>query len=122
LIDRVSSLPIFRRNHQLAWATFMAGAVVLGTSVFTWGDAALWYRFSLSDLSTRQRDLQAPLGDKVFKFSIPPQTPSPRLVQIIPTPIVENLHGEQVTLGAWIWASKPAKVRTPILDTQTQTF
>ena len=116
-------LSIFRgKRRRLAWAAMAIGAVALASSLFAWGDAALWYRITLPDLPTRERAQQAPLGSNVFKFSLFPQTPPPRLIQIIPASIEENLRGKPVTLGAWIWASKPVKVRTPILVTQTQTI
>jgi hypothetical protein len=109
-------------KRRMAWTIIAVGAVAFAILAFAWGDAAFWYRFTPPDHPTRARNQQAPLGMNTFIFSLSPQTPLPRLIQIIPTPIEENLRGKPVTLGAWIWASKPGKVRTPILVTQTQTI
>ena len=114
---------IFRGQRQRAARVVLAvGAVALAFSSLAWGDAALWYRFTHSDMPTRQRDQQAPLGSQVFKFSLIPQTPPLKLIQIIPATIEGNLRGKPVTLGAWIWASRPSKVQTPILVDQNQSI
>ena len=98
-----------------AWALVLGGGLIASGSTFAWGDAALWYRQSPQDAPTRAHRPEAPLGDDVFQLEIAPGSPAPEVRQVIPQEGLELLRGRKVTLGAWIWATEPRPVHTPVL-------
>ena len=90
--------------------------VVFLISFFRWGDPAYWYHQPFMNFVGRAKSPDAPLGS--FSIQIPYSSPQPqsRMIQVIPVDICRQLRGKTVTLGAWIWASKPIKTRTPIFE------
>jgi hypothetical protein len=95
--------------------------VVLGLSffilAFDWGDALYWVRNPLQDRDTRIKLSTAPSGEHALLLEIEPDMP-PRdanIRQIIPPHSIKEHHGQQITLGAWMWASEIITVRLPIL-------
>lgn len=110
------------RKHWLVWVIFGLVLVSLILSVFRWGDAAYWYRIVPQDEKTRTLHSDAVIGRHVFRLSAAPGGPLPRLVQIVPVELKEELIGEPVTLGAWVWASEPLQVQMPALGTDQATY
>jgi hypothetical protein len=64
--------------------------------------------------------VDSPIGKNAFHLPITPGVPPPSLTQVLPFSRADQLSGKTVTLGAWIWASKPLRVRTPILYYDTE--
>jgi len=94
----------------------MAGGVLLLAAVFfvfSWGDAALWYRDSTQSTPVRVASTQAPLDEYAFYLESAAGEAPGRLVQILPVEQARQLAGKQVTLGAWMWSSRPVDVRSP---------
>lgn len=112
------------RSSRLRAVWLIAGAslVLLVFSMFLWGDAAFWHRLTALDLPSRENSTQAPLGDHAFRIRISSQSPDPGLIQLVPYSRLKNLGERHISLGAWIWASKPTVVRTPILLVDQKTF
>lgn len=111
------ALSVFRGPRQwLAWLAFAAVGVALLMAAFGWGDAAMWYRRSDQEIPTRQKRAESPLGEAALAVEMAPQEPGRSLMQPLLQADVEALRGQAVTLGAWIWASGPVRVRSPILD------
>jgi hypothetical protein len=108
---------IFRGSRRpVAWA-LLGGSVLVGIlTIFAWGNPAEWYEQASTGISTRASKLEVPLGKSAFRFSPDANSPDPKLVQVLPPSSVDLLRGEQVTLGAWIWASETRTLRTPLLD------
>jgi len=107
---------LFRDSkRKYAWIAVIGGTTVLIFSALTWGDAAVWYKSSTSSVSTHFESLQSPLGSSAIRISIPAREAPPSLLQIIPKQRAQEIRDQPVSLGAWIWSSRPAKVRTPII-------
>ena len=103
-------------KRRIAWISLGIATIIGAFLTFTWGDAALWYRESPQDHSTRILDPRAPIGSHALALVQNIGAAPSRTVQIIPNTMIQALKGEKVSLGMWIWASKPARIRSPILD------
>jgi hypothetical protein len=117
-----------------AAAGLWIGGLVLLVLVFSWGDAALWFRFTSQQGPTSQRVTGAPDGKRALALSFSnadlardmaaeDDAPSARdtpALQILPDQDVAALRGVTVTLSAWMWATQPAQVRTPALNDGAQ--
>jgi hypothetical protein len=99
-----------RAKVWLAVVGLLAAAVVLG-GLFSWGDAALWYRVSAQPTPTRQKLSQAPLGDRALALEHTPGL----LRQVVPEHALALVRGQTVTLGAWMWSTGPAEGIAPTL-------
>ncbi len=98
--------------RKVAWGLMVISGIVGILAIFTWGDAALWYRDTLQNFPTRTSLPESPEGEAVFQLSIRPEDAAVELVQIIPIDISSELSGKPLTLGAWIWASEPIEINT----------
>ncbi len=108
-------------------------AAVLGLfGLFTWQDAAYWYRSTDQREATRLRTPLAPVGDHALVLDasaeVLPTWLRP-LFQPLPPEAVASLRGQTVTMGVWMWAAQPdgaaspLVLRTPILtDGKTAFF
>jgi hypothetical protein len=104
------------RYQKIAWGLVIVSALVGVVAVFSWGDAALWYRNTTQNYPTRSFQTGAPVGNSAFRLTAQPENPAVKLVQIIPPEIAEQLSETPVTLGAWIWASQPIDILSPQLQ------
>jgi hypothetical protein len=113
------------RWRKIAWFVLISGSLAGLVMVFSWGDAANWYRSTDQSGPTRIATSKAPLGDYTFYLessaNVSPTWHRP-LFQPIPSDIVKRLAGKTVTLGAWIWASEPAKTNMPLINDGTKDF
>ena len=122
LVVLLSVFPLPRR--WLVW-TFLglAGFASLFV-VFSWGDASDWYRTTFQSMSTRVQSDSAQLGNYVFQLSTQGNENNiygSSLHQIVAYTTRTDLSGQPVTLGAWIWANKPATIRSPMILTYAAT-
>ncbi len=99
------------RWKNLAWALFLVTAGIGLGSVFSWGDAALWYRRSFQTVPTRVVNSLAPLGEHAFLLDLSQDRAGPSIIQPLPPEIVVELRNAPVTLGAWVWSSQPMKAQ-----------
>lgn len=104
--------PIWKGVAWVAGGVLLLAAVL---SVFSWGDAALWYRDASQLAPIRVSSPQAPMADYAFRLESASGEAPGRLVQILPVEQARQLAGKQVTLGAWMWASRPIEARSPEL-------
>ena len=104
------------KRRRYVWFAMAGMALIILSSLITWRDAAYWYKAVPQVLSTRAIDTRAPLGDNVFRLSLSPETSTPEIVQIVHLDEVSKNEIASYTLGAWIWADQPMKVRTPLLQ------
>jgi hypothetical protein len=104
--------PIWR---TIAWV--VGGLMILSAllALFSWGDAAWWYRHTLQPAPDRAKTTQAPVGEYALYLQNTPQEDPGRLVQALPIEQARQLAGKQFTLGAWMWANRPVEVRSPEL-------
>ncbi len=114
-------LALVRGPHRRwVWLVMLGGGAAGLLAMLSWQDAAYWYRASAQPAPTRVQSPAAPLGSYALQLSAnAPRTPSwvKPLSQPLPVERVEQLAGETVTLGAWMWASQPAQGFTPSLHT-----
>ncbi|MCK4901672.1 MAG: hypothetical protein KAS38_23005, partial [Anaerolineales bacterium] len=105
-------------KRWVAWSLLAISAVAGLVAIFSWGDAAFWARNTLQENTTRIITTQAPLGRYVFQVENNQDGRSyyqRGLYQLIPLLDAGELSGKTLTLGAWMWASEPVKVRTPMI-------
>lgn len=110
------------RRRRLVWGILGLVTTALILLVFRWGDAAYWYRVIPQGESTRMLHSQAVVGRSVFRLSAAQHEKLPRLAQIVPDHVKKDLIGENVTLGAWMWASEPATIQSPMLVSDQNTY
>jgi hypothetical protein len=114
---------VFRDSKRfIAWSVTAVSLVLLLLNAVNWGDAAYWYRATPQERSSRAASALSKNGKHAFRIALSPVKAPPRLVQLIPENEKENLLEQPITIGAWIWASEPGKVRTPILVTERRTY
>lgn len=115
-------------RHRWRWVPWMVFLlVVIGVVylVFTWGDVYLWYRDTGQVKNNRSTRIEAPLGKHAFQLIVPPDGLPASLYQLLPPTISSGLTGKTITLGAWIWATHPIQIYSPILylyDKQIQYY
>lgn len=91
-------------------------------SVFSWGDAAIWYHRSYQPEVSRIRLSETPVGRFAFRLQVPPESePTVELHQLLTSDVVQALRGKTVTMGAWIWATTPVQAYHPVIDDGNQT-
>ncbi len=122
LVPLVTMLSLVRSRCE--WAavglTILAIAVGLFYSISE-GDAAFWYRDRTQVAPVRMTTTRARFGNFALQQTLLSGAAPARLFQIIPSQTTYRLRGQTVSLGAWIWADQPVKMRSPSVDTGTQT-
>lgn len=104
--------------RSVIWVVLGLVILIGGIILVTNDDAADWYRGSSQSSPTRQANPEAVEGDFVFSIEggvdVTPRWSRP-IFQ--PIPYFPQMTGGDRTfsLGAWIWASEPVEVNTPIL-------
>ena len=102
-------------QRRWAWAlTLLVAALGLAASL-RGGDAALWYRRTPQQETTRLALAAAPVGDYALRLRAEGQDPRYQLLQLLPSDALPPLAGRTLTLGAWLWASAPVDVAAPRL-------
>jgi hypothetical protein len=104
-----------RRRWQWRWLLIgsgVAGGALLMFSL-AWGDPAYWYRWGVSQGQPAQRAArpEAPFGEQVLSLNTSPIRDYTGLSQ--PIAGGSRLSNRTVTVGAWIWADRPASVWAP---------
>jgi hypothetical protein len=101
------------------------GIVILGLALvgvtFAWGDSALWYRGTDQAAATRQEIDRAPVGAHALAVRMTDEEPRSGVSQPLLREDVGALRGRTVTLGAWMWATRPITTRSPMIDDGRQT-
>jgi hypothetical protein len=113
---------VFRSGHWrwVGWGLCLAIVITGGLAIFSWGDAALWFRRTNQSVSTRSTYSNAPLGKYIFVLQATPEDTAQglsQLYQLLPSEEVISLRGKTVTLGAWIWANQPYQINAMTLTT-----
>jgi hypothetical protein len=115
LLPVVLALALVKRFWKWWWIAGLAIAVSLVFALFGWGDAASWYRSTLQANATSQRRANSPSGERAIVVQVGPESPESQVLQFVPEQDIEHLRGATLTLGAWMWASQPTKVHSPML-------
>ncbi|PKN94130.1 MAG: hypothetical protein CVU44_06935 [Chloroflexi bacterium HGW-Chloroflexi-6] len=112
-------LALFQKRWR--WVPWLALAALLPFvlfSVFSWGDALFWVRGpeAAQKNPTRVSSADAPLGEYALSLDIAPNEAPAAVVQLLPADQAQALRGKTVTLGAWVWASRPIVANPFSLD------
>jgi hypothetical protein len=103
------------RGWQWRWLLFagMAGLMLLGVLTLRWSDPAHWYRWGKSTGQQALRTIrtEAPVGPHVLQLKAEAVPDYEGLSSPIGPDV--QLAGETVTVGAWVWASRPATIWSP---------
>jgi hypothetical protein len=104
------------RWRWLALGTVGVAAVGLIAAI-GWDDAASWYRWAWPSQpsATRVARSEAPLGAFALRLEARPGATSQQLSNPLLPPDLAFVRGRRVTVGAWLWAERPATVRQGVL-------
>jgi hypothetical protein len=102
--------------RRLAWVALIAGLLAGVYWTFTWGGAAFWYPVPAAAGPVRSQEALAPVGEYALALeSGPPEAGAheAKLQQLVDPKVARQLSGQPLTLGAWVWANRPAQVNLP---------
>lgn len=120
----LAELMVWWAHRGWRWRWFALVGLILGgvgaVLVLAPGDAAYWHRLRYTIPNERTPGLRetsstAPLGRAALRLMLPPGAQVSLLNPIVPEAHVRALHGQTVTIGAFIWASEPAEVPLPTI-------
>ena len=104
------------RWKPLIAALVGAGAVILG-SVLAWGDPAGWYRYGAVSIdgAARAAVSDTPHGQQAFRLTsgVSPYDEFSGLATPVASAALPLIAGNPVTVGAWVWASRPVTIAGP---------
>lgn len=114
-----------QRGWQWRWlvAGSLGSGLLLLLLLFSFDDAALWYRWHFTDTlrtSTRVATPLAPVGEHALMLEAQPGQPGPRILTPLLNKDWQRLAGKTITVGGWLWADRPATVPSPALGVPTQ--
>ena len=104
------------RWRWLVAGTLAAAALALAATL-AWDDAAAWYRWAWPSqaAATRVARPDAPLGSHVVRLEVQPDANIQQLSNPVLGHNLAELRGRRVTVGAWLWASRPDTVALGVL-------
>jgi len=97
----------------LGWGAIVIAAIFGLLVLFEWGDAALWYRASNQNEPTRV--LAQIDGNQSYAIQLVDESTehNPALYQTLLSQDLHTISGNQVTIGAWMWADRPTEAYLP---------
>ena len=86
-------------------------------AVLAWDDADAWYRWAwpAQAAPTRVIDAAAPLGSAALRLDITPGAAQQQLSNPLLRARLDVARGRTVTVGAYLWASRPVRARIGVL-------
>ena len=103
LVILISSLPVRRR--WIGWGIAMVGVAIALLIMLEWGNAANWYARGGSRTQDRIGG-NSPLGTHALMVHAEGKTQK-GIQQLLSPETSRSLEGKTVTLGAWMWATRP---------------
>ena len=105
------------RWRWIAWSALATSLVALVLLTFGLGDASFWYRHTSQAAATRCAGTECqspiPVGEYAIQLKAEPGGELPELAQPLLVAHYSNLAGQTVTIGAWMWATRPTSVLMP---------
>jgi hypothetical protein len=118
-IPLILIIALWNQRHW-RWRWFwlpLAAVIVAGVAlVFDWGDAAYWYRTERQHAQsspTRVERADAPWGSHAVHVELDPADRNRRLLNPLAHDEVQEIAGQVVTVGGWLWAEHEAQVLAP---------
>jgi len=97
------------RARSVAWAGLALCVLVALPVLFEWGDPAYWMRGSFQSVPLKVEVA----GKSALKLIATAQQPNSAALQLFPRE--DGLPGSVVTVGTWMWASRPISAQLPML-------
>ena len=110
------------QKSRAAWTITGLLALAVVPLIFTWGEAAYWYRDTPQEPRLRSSHPNVVIGQYVLKQTQLANARPSKIFQIIPQSSIQPLMGKNVTIGAWIWSDEPVAARTPILKSDVNYY
>ncbi len=101
------------------WAGLLGLTFATLVALFSWGDAARWYRADTATTQvgpTREARKEAPHGTHVYALHADSSAPGQGLLYPLRADDVRRIAGRTVTLGAWVWANRDVQSLPLALD------
>ncbi len=118
---------LIQQRPRLGLAAVLLGLgllVLAAPRALSLQDAAFWYRkeFAAQELPpTRLQSAAAPFGEQALQIVSGVNGGSqPILFQPFPSATLQDVRGEEISLGAWIWASQELEIAGPKIWTDTK--
>ena len=111
-------MAFFVFSHQkrwISWSIIAASLLILALGLFQFDDAAFWFRDSKQAAPSRLAVQAGALNGEAFQLSSDPGGYANALYQSIPVEQAQNLSGQEVTLGVWMWADRPLDANAPMI-------
>ncbi|HVN53366.1 MAG TPA: hypothetical protein VMT46_03470 [Anaerolineaceae bacterium] len=105
------------KKTLLGWGILLLSSLAFMFVLFSWGDAAYWYRSTGQTEFTRFEIEKEDRTFYAYQLVGSPTNPNPALYQTLPENERKNISGKRVTIGAWVWADHPMKIFPPRLMT-----
>lgn len=104
---------LFRKRIILAWGVVLLVILISLIAIFEWGDAALWYRDTFQNETTRIYTQVN--GENAYAFRLLDDSTeyNAALYQTLLAKDISSLFGTKITIGAWMWADEPITVNPP---------
>ena len=97
------------RRRWAVWVALIVGTLGMLPVLFAWGDPAGWIRGSFQTSSLRGNVE----GKPVLQLTASTQQPHSAALQLFPRE--DALPGSDVTVGVWMWASRPITAQLPAI-------
>jgi hypothetical protein len=108
------------KRRPIAWILIGVAALAILLAVFGWGDAAFWAHGIGQGLATRVPQQASIIGGHAMRLATAPaakEISRYEVQQLIPSDRLRLFAGQEVTLGGWAWADRPALLRVTFLQT-----
>ncbi|MGE5221282.1 MAG: hypothetical protein ACM3PY_02520, partial [Omnitrophica WOR_2 bacterium] len=94
-------------NRRFLWGLLCAAGAITLLFGFRFDNAAYWYSSDIQAESTRVQTPDTSPIRYALRLVLTRYPSFQSLYQLIPTDNIPSLEGANITIGAWIWASKP---------------
>ncbi len=102
--------------RRLAWPILVLTVGALSLFIFSWQDAAFWYRSLYSVQQNTPTQTQGTHAEQALALHFSPEEKGElNLLQPLRAQTTASLAGKAYTLGAWVWATEAIQAQAPAL-------